>query len=1291
MRTTFPARFAFGGLIAVALGVTLGARQLDPPSSDPAGRELGCLACHQGIEEMHPEASLSCVDCHGGNGAATTKEEAHVKRPAAEAGDERVVPLDRDLPWVQFQNPMDLRVARKICGDCHEQSVDHLLASLHGTTAGHLSDGYYEMGLFPERGSRYSVFPQADAPLPGGEVDRLVQPPPFQERLPRDQLSTHYTDLARKECMQCHLWSPGRAVRGRVGFDGDYRGSGCAACHVLYELDGLSRSADRAAVRTEPGHPGMHRMSRAPTTDTCTSCHYGDASIGLHFRGLSQLPPTAPGGPEIPGTTARQLNRVFYLNDPAIVPPDVHHERGMHCIDCHTQDDVMGDGRMHGQMEHAVEISCSGCHGTFEAIASLQTERGRPLSNLSWDGTEVVLTSKVDGKTHRVPQVVHVLDPSHPAFNAQAARAMTPQHGKVECYTCHASWNVNLLGFHFSRQEQLTQLDLLTGKRTPGRVTTQEKVFATWKSFYAGLNERGSVAPYLTGFSTMGSVWDEQGQLIIDQALPVTARGLSGMTMIHHQPHSTRSTARACVECHRAPGTWGLGSPNFQLARQLAFIADRRGIEVAALDRSNLSASALLTKFPLPDVVALGVQVDPLQGHAEYLFVAEGGRGIHVLDVHDPAQPRRIAFAACVNPRGLQLAGGLLYVADGIGGLKIFDVSVPEAIHEVGRLPTFDAHDVEVHWPWAYVADGPAGLSIVDVRAPIAPRYLSTVDLNGESRLLNEAILVDTLFQYSRPMAKDGAPVDQRTQARNLCAVLDRRQGFFLIDVTEPELPQLLFPSAERRTRARAASGVLYRGMSLLSQVDLAEPQGGERTAERDYLYVLSERQGDTRRSFVNAFDVSDPLNVPPGRNRVNGGYASEQLTLADFYSPPLCRRIALVPGERGVYLADFTTAREPTLLGLLPGVEESYAVAVERFPLDKMLEDDGRPLKDTSHEPSRWLWRSEIERILGVSKEELGTDLVYSRSLDGPGQTVLLHLAALDTDRSGLLEGEEYAQGGGAAVDEDGDGRISLIELARASRALGADPASTGSGDGQPLAVSRVSADGDLAKLLDGVNPYEYQRGKNGLSRSEVERAFFDALDLNDDRSLSLDELSRYPGAPRDLRYRDEAARQRFREVDRSGDGEVSLREFHLGDSEWEALDSDRDQVVWLVAPTLDCQRKRGFVMPGSEWPSRRTELRLLPPGFNADQLLAALDHDGNEVLDAREMKKRDDLVGLFDKDGDRRIERLELERGVPVVGLGGVDVLADDFRGRWDLNGSGVVEAGELPEGARLRLKLR
>lgn len=1235
---------------------------------------------------MHPEADLSCLDCHGGSGSGRSKAEAHVAAPTTLPEDERVPPLDKDLAWVQFRNPMDLRVAERVCGDCHEGALAHLLTSLHGTTSGHLSDGYYEMGLSPTRESLYAVFPRAASR--DSAASKLVQPPPFQDRGPRDRLSTHYTDLPRKECMQCHLWSEGRAVRGRVGFDGDYRGSGCAACHVSYSSDGLSRSSDAAAVRAEPGHPARHEMTRAPTTQTCVSCHYGDASIGLHFRGLSQLPPNAPGGPEVPGTTSEQLNRVFYMNDPEIVPPDVHHEKGMHCIDCHTVSDVMGDGTLHGKMEQAVEISCSACHGTFDEVSSLRTERGTPLEHLRREGDRVVLRSKVDGREHDVPQARHVLDPARPEFNSEAARAMTPAHAQVECYTCHAGWNANFLGFHFSRQEQLTQLDLLSGRRTPGRVTTQEKVFSTWKSFYAGRNERGAFSPFLTGFSTMGSVWDEDGALVLDQVLPVTSAGLSGMSMIHHQPHSIRPTARSCVECHRSATTWGMGSPNFRLARQLTFVADKRGVEVVAIDRSDLSRSIALAKITAPYVVDLAVDADSLQGHAHHLYVAEGGRGIHVVDVRTPTAPLRVGFAATVDPRAIRLNGHHLYVADGVGGLKVFDVTDPTHIRLVGCLATLDAQDVEISWPWAYVADGPAGLCVVDIRAPIAPRYVSGVDLNGESRLPNETIQVASLFQYSRPTQIDGQPGYRRTPARNLCAVLDRTKGLYLVDVTEPELPLILYPEAQDLTRSTGPSGLAYRGFALLSQVDLADPRGGERTAERDYVYLLSERgMGDQKRSNVTLVDVTDPLRVPRrDRVRVAAGYTTEQLTLADFYSVPTRRRVAFSAGSRGVYVADFSVSREPAQIGVLPGILDAYAVAVEEFALDRMVDEKGHPEKDITHEGSRWLWLAEIEQILSVSKEKLGTDRARLGSVQDPTETARFHFESLDQDLSGILEGSEL-DGAEGVADADGDGRVTLAELVAATAAPRPSPAT----EPDRTSLPRLLEPDQLFQLLGGINPFDYDRDRSkSLSRSEAEAAFFDALDLDRDKRLSPAELSRRPGRFRDLRFGDRLSMRVFEPLDKNRDDFLSLREFHLEDDEWRSLDADGDGAVRLVEPH-PFQRVRGFAAPGSEWQSLRPDLILLPPGISVEALLAEFDRNGDETLDARELKVREDLLLALDANGDRRVDRDEVVRRLTRLEEEGVAALPDDFLGRWDLDGSGTVEPDELPGAVRARLGLR
>ena len=52
---------------------------------------------------------------------------------------------------------------------------------------------------------------------------------------------------------------------------------------------------------------------------------------------------------------------------------DIHLEKGMHCIDCHFEQDAHGNGKLYGETRNAVEISCEDCHGTIEHKATLKT------------------------------------------------------------------------------------------------------------------------------------------------------------------------------------------------------------------------------------------------------------------------------------------------------------------------------------------------------------------------------------------------------------------------------------------------------------------------------------------------------------------------------------------------------------------------------------------------------------------------------------------------------------------------------------------------------------------------------------------------------------------------------------------------------------------------------------------------------------------------------------------------------------------------------------------------------
>ncbi|HEX5009859.1 MAG TPA: hypothetical protein VFY71_05620, partial [Planctomycetota bacterium] len=787
-----------------ALGVALlllasAGRATDPPLPRP--EDESCVACHAGLEEMHPWEKLGCVQCHGGDGRRADKEGAHVQPRNGWPADERVLPANFDPPAVRFRNPSDLRVVQETCGQCHDRELSHLRTSLHGTTAGHLCDGLYENGVLATRRSKYAVFPVADGDGDLGEHGLHSLQGLFDLRVPRDArtLGEHFSDLPRKNCLQCHLWSEGVAVPGRLGQDGLYRGGGCAACHVSYAEDGRSQSADKSADHAEPGHPLTHTLTVAPPVETCTHCHVGDASIGNDFRGLAQLYPQQPAGPDVPGTTSRLVANQFFIQDPQLTPPDIHGARGMACIDCHTSRDVMGDGDLYGAMEHGVEIECTDCHGTFEAHSNRKTSRGFPLRNVEQRGDLFVLMSKLDGRARRIKQARDVVDPEHPDFNPRAAAAMTPAHAGLECYACHAGWNTDFFGFHFDRNLEFTQLDLVSGTRTPGRVSTSERVFATLRQLTLGVDADGQVAPFLVGFSSMGTVHGADGGLLLDQALPRTAAGLSGMTMVPHQPHTTQPVARACVECHRSPATWGLGTgdastSSFALARGWLFVAGERGLDTLLLDRESPEQTLYVARLPLGGASKVVVDSDPVDGSASTAFVVIEHAGVALVDVRNPAFPRVRSFAAAGDARDAALAGDLLVIANGVGGVRLVDVKDRDHPALVSDLVTDEARGVCVQWPRVLVADGPGGLLIADISVPTAPRVAGVARLGGpESTGQADARAVAAIFQYGRPQGSAA-----RTPARMLAAVANGRFGLAVVDVTEPAAARMLTPAYGR-------------------------------------------------------------------------------------------------------------------------------------------------------------------------------------------------------------------------------------------------------------------------------------------------------------------------------------------------------------------------------------------------------------------------------------------------------------------------------------------------------------
>jgi hypothetical protein len=408
-----------------------------------------CLTCHRGIEEISENHRFSCTRCHGGRRKKTTLPDAH----------EGLVP-----------NPSALEHAERFCGKCHADQVAKMSASTMAAAKGLINTTRYAWGEQPPETAPFSLRPEPknnEKPLPA-----LGQGAPVD-------------DFLRTRCLRCHLGSeaPHRP--------GDYRASGCAACHLLYNNDGVSLSHDRAiqsiqrkefenhrnifaqkeagrSLTNRRGYPVLHKFSVAVPSVQCEHCHNNNG-VGSEFEGLFGK----PARPKEGRAETDAEKPVLYGREHEFLVKDIHRERGMHCIDCHGASEIKAPEQAAAGHSN-IEIRCQDCHGTqteppqeFLLIESdpgsevlldsnarnpnlgkkiqigdsvLVTSAGTPLMHTKRMKEEWVLYSKVTGKKHVIP----VLKTIQPPLAHQVDRHMET----MECHTCHARWSANEWGLH---------------------------------------------------------------------------------------------------------------------------------------------------------------------------------------------------------------------------------------------------------------------------------------------------------------------------------------------------------------------------------------------------------------------------------------------------------------------------------------------------------------------------------------------------------------------------------------------------------------------------------------------------------------------------------------------------------------------------------------------------------------------------------------------------------------------------------------------------------------------------
>lgn len=295
---------------------------------------------------------LGCVDCHGGDATVRgtiqdvrAKHNAHPKPRLASLWTSAANPpriytdwLRESPEYIQFVNPGDLRVADRSCGPCHAAEVQHVRTSMMTTGAMLWEAALYNNGAQPLKAARYGESYARDGspqriesdPPPTVEEMRRFGVLPFLNPLPRWEVSqpgnvlrvferggrkraeignpSRDEDSGRPDTklsergfgtelrtdpvflglQKTRLLDPLLSFPGTNDQPGDYRGSGCSGCHVIYANDrspehagpdaqygntGRSVSADPTIRRDESGHPLRHVFTRSIPSSQCMTCH----------------------------------------------------------------------------------------------------------------------------------------------------------------------------------------------------------------------------------------------------------------------------------------------------------------------------------------------------------------------------------------------------------------------------------------------------------------------------------------------------------------------------------------------------------------------------------------------------------------------------------------------------------------------------------------------------------------------------------------------------------------------------------------------------------------------------------------------------------------------------------------------------------------------------------------------------------------------------------------------------------------------------------------------------------
>ena len=457
----------------------------------------------QGFAPAHQPNKILCVSCHLGNNVSTIKNEAH-----------------HNMVLV----PGNLSNASQTCAKCHLGTDIRVKNSIMNTMSGIISVDKY---VFNENKDLDSLF----------NIHHLKDNSFADKHL-------------RNKCASCHI---GNEKEYPHPITEKSRGGGCTACHLNYSDKGKiahQNYIDSDKKELSKIHPSL---SLKVTDNHCFGCHSRSGRISTNYEGWHETVLKKEEITDFKKYRILEDSRVFEKKS-----ADIHHTKGLSCIDCHDSFDTMGNGQMYAHQEDAVNVKCTTCHFTNQT----KTAQFNDLSIaeqriIDLKGIDKIYTFVYSETSNKI--LLNVIRENNANYlitknsnkkillSKPTTNCTKDAHKSLNCNTCHTNWSPQCISCHTKFDANEDGFDLLDKKWKMGK----------WL-------ESGN--DYLAEFPTLG-VQTKNGETKISTFAPGMIMHLEKAnknTDFHRlfapvSAHTTTTKGKSCKTCHNNPVALGYG------------------------------------------------------------------------------------------------------------------------------------------------------------------------------------------------------------------------------------------------------------------------------------------------------------------------------------------------------------------------------------------------------------------------------------------------------------------------------------------------------------------------------------------------------------------------------------------------------------------------------------------------------------------------------------------------------------------------------------------------------------